>query len=108
VVVTPRAPLRPCGNTRCKRQVFDATIVKARGAPVAVVLDAEPSTWANGARIKLIESGHLPGGQQHADKLTAAQIHRAFAVTHLYVEHAEVCQAEQRKKKAKKADGSHA
>jgi hypothetical protein len=106
--VTPRAPLRPCSSTRCKRRVFDAVIIKARGAPVDVVLDGQPSTWADGARFRLLVSDHLPDGQQNAEKLTAAQIHRAFAAQHLYVEHAEMCQAEQRKKKAKKADGSHA
>jgi hypothetical protein len=103
--VTPRAPLRPCVSSRCTRKVFDAKIVKTRGAPEAIVVDAQPSTWADGARIKLLESSHLPDGQQNVDRLTAAQISRAFAAPHLYVEHAEVCEAEQRKKKAKKADG---
>lgn len=104
----PRAPLRPCANTRCTRQVFDAKIVKDRGAPVDVVLDAQASTWAEGARIKLTTSDHLPPGQQHAEKLTGAQIHRAFGVREMYVEHAEVCEADQRRKGAKKKDGTHA
>ena len=106
--MTLRAPLRPCANTRCKRLVFDAQVVKDRGAPLDVVLDAQPRTWADGARVKLVESGHLPDGVQHVKKLTASQVHQAFAVAGLYVEHREVCEAEQRRTKAKKKDGTHA
>ena len=102
----PPELLRACSNTRCHRQVFDAKIVKRRGVPVDLVLDAEPSTWDNGARIRLIPSGHV--AHQLVDKLTASQIHKAFAARELYVEHREVCEGEQRKTKAKKADGSHA
>jgi hypothetical protein len=98
--------LRPCANTRCKRRVFDAKIIPAHGAPLDIVLDAQPLTWPDGARIKLLPSEHSP--HQLAQKLTAAQIHQAFAVRELYVLHREVCQAEQRKTRAKKADGSHA
>jgi len=101
----PRAPLRPCANSRCKRLVFDATIVKQRGAPVDVVLDAVPQTWQQGARIRLCQSGHLPAGKQNVEKLTAASAHRAFSSPLLYVEHAEVCEADQRKRRAKKTEG---
>lgn len=99
----PSVPLRACSNTRCKRRVFDAKIIKRKGVPVDVVIDAEPSTWADGARMKLLPSEHLP--HQVVEKLTAAQIHRAFAVRALYVEHREVCQAEQHRTRAKKTEG---
>lgn len=95
--------LRPCSNDRCHRRGFDAKIIKVRGAPVDVVLDGQPKTWAEGARIKLVDSRHLP--HQRVKQLTAASIREAFGVRALYVEHAEVCEAEQRKKKAKKVDG---
>jgi hypothetical protein len=95
-------PLRPCEHTRCKRQVFDAKIVKKSGV-ADVVLDAVPKTWEEGARFKLVPSWHVP--HQLVEKLTATQIHRAFAVRHLYVEHAEVCETEQRKRKVSKKTG---
>lgn len=93
--------LRPCANDRCRRMVFDAQILKARGAPVAVVLDGEASTWQEGARLKLLPHGATP----LVKKLTASTIHEAFAVTALYVEHREVCEAEARRTKAKKTEG---
>lgn len=98
--------LRSCDNARCKRKVFDAKIIKAKGVPVDIVVDAAPSTWAAGARIKLLPSGHLP--HQLVEKLTATQVHRAFAVRALYVEHKEVCQVAQRRTAAKKGRGVHA
>jgi hypothetical protein len=83
-------------------------IMKSRGAPVAEQLDAVPSTWGEGARIKLIPSDHLPGGEQLAEKLTAAQISRAFAVKHLYVPHADRCPAQKKKTGKSKSDrGTH-
>jgi hypothetical protein len=103
-----RAPLRACANSRCRRKVFDATLVKDRGAPVDVVLDAQPRTWEQGGRIRLCVSDHLPPGRQNAEKLTGASTRRAFAVREFYVEHSELCEAEQRKKGAKKKDGTHA
>jgi hypothetical protein len=98
--------LRACTNTRCRRKVFDAKIIKTRGVPVDIVVDAAPSTWAEGARIKLLPSEHLP--HQLVEKLTAAQIHRAFAVHALYVEHREMCQGAQRRTAAKKRSDTHA
>lgn len=96
-------PLHPCEHARCNRMVFDAKIVKARGVPVDVIVDAAPSTWELGARIKLVPSWHVP--HQLVEKLTTTQIHRAFAARALYVEHAEVCDAVQRKRKAGKNTG---
>lgn len=95
-------PSRPCAHSRCGRRVFDAQLIKQKGAPVALVLDAEPRAWVDGARYKLKPTGAVTVTVQ---KLTAAQIHQAFGNVLLYVEHAEVCEAEQRKKKAKKVDG---
>jgi hypothetical protein len=86
--------------------VFPGRIVKARGAPTDVVLDAEPSTWERGARIKL--NGMQVAGFELAEKLTQSQIHKAFAVKEMYVPHAEVCEAAQKKTGAKKKDGTHA
>lgn len=99
----PAVPRRPCTHApRCRRQVFDAQLVKQRGAPVALVLDGEPWAWIDGARYKIKPTGVATVTVQ---KLTATQIHQAFGNVLLYVEHAEVCEAEQRKKKAKKVDG---
>lgn len=82
--------------------------MKARGAPVAEEVDAAPSTWADGARIKLLPSDHLPDGEQLAEKLTQAQISRAFAVRHLYVLHADRCPAQKKKTgKTKQERGTH-
>lgn len=97
------SPLRTCVHApRCGRLVFDAQLIKAKGAPVALVLDGEPRAWADGARYKI-----LPAEQPvtTVQKLTASTIHKAFGSVLLYVEHAEVCEAEQRKKKAKKIEG---
>jgi len=106
VLSAPRAPLRPCQYApRCKRQVFDAKILKQRGAPLDIVLDAVPQTWEEGARIRLTNSGHLPEGRQLAEKLTAVSGGRAFSSPGLYVEHHEVCEAEQRRTRAKKTEG---
>ena len=99
----PSVPLRACSNTRCKRQVFDAKIIRKRGVPIDVVIDAEPSTWADGARVKLIPSRHLP--HQVVEKLTGAQARQGFGLLALYVEHHEVCEAEQRRTRAKKTEG---
>lgn len=78
--------------------------MKNRGAPVEVEVDAEPSTWANGARIKLVPSDHLPDGEQLAEKLTAAQAHRAFATPHLWVPHVDLCSAQKKKTGKTKKD----
>lgn len=99
-------PVVPCEHGRCRRKVFPARIFKARGAPVDVVLDATPSTWAEGARIKL--AGVNSMGQQLAEKLTSSQVHRAFAVKEMYVPHEQVCQVAQKRTGAKKKDGTHA
>lgn len=106
--MTSRSPERPCGRGRCKRSLFTVQITKTRGAPVEEELDAVPSTWADGARIKLLISDHLPDGVQLAEKLTQAQIGRAFAVRHLYVPHADRCSAQKRKTgKSKRDRGTH-
>lgn len=104
--MTPRSPSVPCGRGRCKRNVHHVKIMKNRGAPVAEEIDARPSTWAEGARIKLLISDHLPDGEQLAEKLTATQIGRAFAVTHLWVPHADVCPAQKKKTGKSKTDRS--
>lgn len=78
--------------------------MKARGAPVEEEVDTEPSTWAEGARIKLLISDHLPDGEQLAEKLTQAQISRAFAVKHLYVPHADRCPAQKKKTGKSRSD----
>ncbi len=107
-MTTPRSALRTCMAARCKRQVFDVQLIKVRGAPVLEVVDSVPLSWAEGARIKLIPSEHALPGQQLAEKLTAAQAHRAFATPHLYVPHADVCPAQKKKTGKKKADrGTH-
>lgn len=96
-------PLRPCEHARCKRRVFDAQIIKLRGAPVELVLDAVPQTWEQGARLKIIPAG---GVKITVTKLTATMAYKAFGRdVVLYVEHREMCQAEQRKTKAKKGAG---
>lgn len=106
--MTPRAPVRPCGRGRCKQSLFVVKIMKNRGAPVAEEVDAAPSTWLEGARIKLIPSDHLPDGEQLAEKLTAAQAHRAFATRDLWVPHADRCPAQKKKTgKSKKDRGTH-
>jgi hypothetical protein len=106
--VTSRSPVAPCGRGRCKRSRFTVKVMKARGAPVDEEIDATPSTWAEGARIKLIPSDHLPDGVQLAEKLTAAQISRAFAVKHLYVPHADRCSAQKKKTgRTKQERGTH-
>ncbi len=102
----PRVPPVPCGRGRCKRNVYHVKIVKARGAPVAEEIDEKPSKWLDGARIKLLPSGHLPEGEQLAEKLTATQISRAFAVVHLWVPHADVCSAQKKKTSKSKTDRS--
>lgn len=99
-------PVVACEHPRCRRKVFPARIVKARGVPTDVVLDAEPSTWDRGARIKLV--GFQQQGFEVVDKLTQSQIHKAFGVGELYVPHAEVCEAAQKRTGAKKKDGTHA
>lgn len=100
--------MRPCGRGRCKRNLFNVKIMKAKGVPVEEEVDAVPSTWLEGARIKLIPSDHLPDGEQLAEKLTAAQAHRAFATPHLYVPHADLCPAQKKRTGKKKADrGTH-
>ena len=100
-------PGRPCEHApRCKRAVFDAHIVKNRGAPVALVLDAEPKTWQDGARLLITPTG---GEGVTVLKLTAATIHNAFGSgVRLFVEHREVCQAEARRTTAKKKGTGHA
>lgn len=95
---TPRA----CTHTRCRRRAFDAHMIKLKGAPVALVLDAEPRAWIDGARYKIIDTGQPV---TTVIKLTAAQMHKAFGNVLLYVEHREVCEAEQHKTKAKKTEG---
>lgn len=106
--MTPRVPAVPCGRGRCKRDVYHVKIMKSRGAPVGEEIDVRPSTWELGARIKLIPSDHLPEGEQLAEKLTQAQISRAFAVKHLYVPHADVCPSQKKKTgKSKKDRGTH-
>lgn len=97
-------PVVACEHApRCRRQVFPARIVKNRGVPTDVVLDAAPSTWQEGARIKL--NGMQVAGFELASKLTQSQIHKAFAATEMYVPHDEVCGAAQKKTGAKKKDG---
>lgn len=99
---TPTNP-RPCEHARCRRRVFDARHIKQRGAPVDLVLDAESRAWIDGARFKVMPTGQAVTTVQ---KLTASTIHKAFGRdTALYVEHREVCEAEQRKTGAKKKDG---
>lgn len=106
--MTPRAPIQPCGRGRCKRSVYTVKIMKARGVPLAEEVDAEPSTWADGARIKLVPSDHLPDGEQLAEKLTATQIHRAFGVRDLFVPHADLCPAQKKRTgKSKRDRGTH-
>lgn len=104
--MTPRSAVTPCGRGRCRRSLFKVQILKNRGVPVEEEVDAEPSTWADGARIRLITSDHLPGGVQHAEKLTATQVHRAFAVAHLYIPHADRCSAQKKKTGKSKTDRS--
>jgi hypothetical protein len=101
------AAVGPCAHARCTRETFKATIIKQRGAPVEVVLDAQPRTWEEGARYRVLPKLILTGATR-VEKLTTATAHRGFGATGLYVEHREVCMAEQRRTKAKKADGSHA
>lgn len=93
-----RAEIRPCPVRRCRGRIFDVQIIRARGAPIEATVDAKPFTWEQGARIKLIPSEHAGDGKQLAEKLTASQVHKAFAVTGLYVPHAEVCGGAQKKK----------
>ena len=90
--VTPQQ----CEHGRCTRLVFPVKVMKTRGVPVEELLDAEPVTWEDGARIKLLPSGHLPVGQQLAKLLTVATISHAFAAE-LFVPHREVCKAMQRR-----------
>lgn len=107
--MTPRASTTPCGRGRCKRSLFVVKIAKSRGAPVDEEVDAEPSTWEAGARIRLVVSDHLPDGVQLAEKLTQAQISRAFAVRHLYVPHADRCSAQKKKTgRTRQERGTHA
>lgn len=101
-----RSAVTPCGRGRCKRKLFAVQIMKARGAPVTEEVDAEPSTWTDGARIKLVPSDHLPDGVQLAEKLTAAQAHKAFATRDLWVPHADRCPAQKKKTGKSKADRS--
>lgn len=96
-VITPRSPPVPCGRGSCKRKVYHVKIMKNRGAPLTEELDDRPSTWAEGARIKLIPSDHLPDGEQLVEKLTAAQAHRAFATPNLWVPHADRCPSQKKK-----------
>lgn len=104
----PRSVVTECAKPRCKRLVFEAQVLRGR-TPVDVVLDAAPSTWAEGARVKLIPSGHAADGVQLATALTATQVHQAFGVTRLYVPHDERCDDPTgRRKKARKKDDSHA
>jgi hypothetical protein len=93
---------RACGSTRCRRRVFDAQLVKTRGVPVDLVLDVEPRTWEQGARLKITPMG---GTKPTVIKLTASTIHKAFGPTLLYVEHSETCESDQRKRKASKKTG---
>lgn len=106
--MTPRAPIVPCEHGRCRRKVFQARVWKQRGAPEVVVLDAEPVSWADGARIKLLQSGHLPDGVQLVKKLTNRMIHEAFAVPGLYVPHSERCEVALKRKGAAKKGAGHA
>jgi hypothetical protein len=106
--MTPRSPITDCGRGRCRRKVFKVKIIKARGVPAEEELDSVPQTWEEGARIKLTMSGHLPDGEQHAEKLTASQIHRAFAVKELYVPHADLCPAQKRKTGTTRKGGGRA
>lgn len=69
------------------------------------ILDGEPKTWDEGARIKLLNSDHMPDGVQLAEKLTSAQLHKAFAVKEWYVPHATVCEAFQKRTAASKRSG---
>lgn len=93
----PRSPKTPCGRGRCKGSVYTVKIMKSRGAPVGEEIDSVPSMWQDGARIKLVPSDHLPDGEQLAEKLTAAQAHRAFATRDLWVPHADRCPAQKKK-----------
>ena len=104
--MTPRSPLVPCGRGRCKRNVYHVKIMKARGAPVAEEIDERPSKWLEGARIRLLPSDHLPDGEQLAEKLTATMIHKAFAIVHLWVPHADVCPAQKKKTGRSRTDRS--
>jgi hypothetical protein len=91
----------PCVHApRCHRLTLPVKIVKARGVPVAEILDATPVEWVDGARIKLLPSDHLPRGQQLAKLLTVATVGQAFAAE-LFIPHREVCEAEQRRTKRK-------
>lgn len=101
----PRSEVRQCAHPRCRRTVFDVQIIKAKGAPAVEVVDTQPRPWAEGARIKLIPSEHAAPGAQLAEKLTTAQIHKAFGVAHLYVPHVEVCDGAPKRKTAKKEAG---
>lgn len=95
----------PCRYApRCTREVFPVRLMKEHGAPVDELLDARPGSWAEGARIKLLPSEHLPRGQQLAKVLTAAGVRQAFAAV-LYVPHAEVCEAQQRRRVTGRKDG---
>lgn len=99
---TPRA----CEHRRCRRRVFSANLIKARGAPVTLILDAEPKAWIDGGRYKILPTGQPVTTVQ---KLTATTIHKAFGRnTALYIEHREVCEAEQRKRATARKCAGHA
>lgn len=102
----PQVLLVACEHGHCRRKVFRAKIMKQSGAPVDVVLDAEASDWAYGARIKLTGVNSI--GEQLARKLTLSQIHEAFAVRELYVEHSERCEVAMKRKPAARKREGHA
>lgn len=102
--MTPQVPLVACEHRRCRRKVFRAKVMKQSGAPIDVILDGAPSTWVDGARVKLTGVNSI--GEQLARRLTQSQIHEAFAVRELYVEHSERCEvAMKRKPTARKKEG---
>lgn len=100
-----RAVPRPCIHApRCKRQVATVTVVTTKTS-AHLIIDAQPKLWEEGARIKLINSDHLPDGKQLAEKLTASQLHRAFGVKEFFIPHDEVCQVAQKRRTASKRSG---
>ncbi len=106
VAVKPGVPLQPCVHARCRRRVFPVWVMKQRGAPETVVLDAEPSTWEKGARIKLTTVN--AEGRQLAQRLTNRQLHLAFAVREFYVPHEELCEVARKKRPTAKRGAGHA
>ncbi len=88
--MTPESQKRTCEKLRCRAKVFDALeIAVDAGMHKKVVLDVEPTTWADGARYRM-------SAQQPPD---ATEIHvvlvrtggAAFGIRTMYRRHAESC-----------------